>query len=238
MAPEPEPPDPARREDEIASAAAPVAPSGDGDAPPEGAPNPETTRSGSAPAIATAGLVTPPAEDEGTTEGAVVEQQVDRAGTPPRAAAPAPAEMTPLSLPRPELLRITPAERELLGHMGTVVPTPRAAKRVVNIYRMLRVSVPLDELDAFLSDGGGEYQAPVLLLGVLVGLPECSSSVLDKLQAAGEDDDMWALLRGVTGIDRLLAVAEEHVTLDRSGPYRRWAPRVWRFSFRLGPDTR
>ena len=36
-------------------------------------------------------------------------------------------------LPRPEALVITNAERALLGKVGGLVPTPRAAKRLVNI---------------------------------------------------------------------------------------------------------
>ena len=89
------------------------------------------------------------------------------------------AESPPL--PRPEALVILDAERELLGRVGSIVPTPRAAKRLVNIYRMLRVSVQGDELEAFLPGGGGEYQAVVLLLGVLIGRPSGAHEVFLKL---------------------------------------------------------
>jgi len=77
----------------------------------------------------------------------------------------------PPALPRPEALVISDPERKLLGKVGDLVPTPRAAKRLVNIYRMLRVSVLDDELEAFLPSGRSEYQVVVLLLGVLVGRP-------------------------------------------------------------------
>ena len=50
-----------------------------------------------------------------------------------------PAE--PKLLPRPEALVTTDPERAMLGQLGALVQTPRAAKRLVNIYRMLRVSV-------------------------------------------------------------------------------------------------
>jgi hypothetical protein len=168
----------------------------------------------------------------------------------------APVLPPPPALPRPEALVISAAERALLGHLGGIVPTPRAAKRLVNIYRMLRVSVPEDELGAFGpdSDGGGEYQAVILLLAILVGRPVEAAGVFGALRAASGEDDLWQVLdsyaaarrkmpgnsehtAGLAGgadITAALGKLREHVTVSSAGPYRRWAPRVARFSFRLG----
>ena len=54
-----------------------------------------------------------------------------------------------LEPPKPEGLLISDVEVRLLGRVGGLVPTPRATKRLVNIYRMLRASVPTDEADDF-----------------------------------------------------------------------------------------
>ena len=157
-----------------------------------------------------------------------------------------PDEMTPMTatavkdvpvasppLPRPEALVISDAERELLGKVAGFVPTPRAAKRLVNIYRMLRVSVLDDELEAFLPSGGGEYQAAVLLLGILVGRPSQAHKVFGTLENAADTDNVWKVLDEFTDMREPLATAREDIKVMQAGPYRRWAPRVARFSFRF-----
>ena len=138
----------------------------------------------------------------------------------------------PAPLPRPEALLISDAERKLLGWVGGIVPTPRAAKRLVNIYRMLRVSVQDDELEAFLPSGGSEYQAVVLLVGVLVGRPSQANEVFERLRAAADTHDVWEVLGELTEVYEPLATVRSHIKVTQVGPYRRWVPRVARFSFR------
>ncbi|MEP7023525.1 MAG: P-loop NTPase fold protein, partial [Actinomycetota bacterium] len=147
---------------------------------------------------------------------------------------PAPARAVLPPLPRPEALVITGAERALLGDLGGIVPTPRAAKRLVNIYRMLRVSVPEDELEAFRPGGGDEYQAVVLLLAILVGRPAEAGDIFAALRAASDDTDVWQVLGGFDDAAAALAAVRRQLTVTGAGPYRRWVPRVARFSFRLG----
>jgi hypothetical protein len=139
----------------------------------------------------------------------------------------------PPAVPRPEALVLTEAERQLLGRMGALVPTPRAAKRLVNIYRMLRVSVPQEELDAFGPTGTGEYQAVVLLVAVLVGQPAHSAAVLASIVDAANEADIWDVLAECPEVADRLQPLRPHITLNHAAPYRRWAPRVSRFSFRL-----
>jgi hypothetical protein len=146
-----------------------------------------------------------------------------------------PAEPPPL--PRPQSLLISDDERELLGAVGGIVPTPRAAKRLVNTYRMLRVSVPDDELETFLPSGGSEYHAVVLLLSVLVGLPSQAKEIFEKLETAANADDVWKVLAEFTDAFELLATVRSRIKVTQAGPYRRWAPRVSRFSFRFADDS-
>jgi hypothetical protein len=98
---------------------------------------------------------------------------------------------------------------------------------------MLRVSVPDSELQAFLPTGGDEYQAVVLLLGVLVGRPSRAHEVFGKLGATADTDDVWDVLREYKDVSEPLATVRSHITVTQAGPYRRWVPRVARFSFRL-----
>ncbi len=133
--------------------------------------------------------------------------------------------------PRPELLRISPPEREILAQLGVIVRTPRAAKRLVNIYRMLRVSVPPDEMDLFLpGSDGNEYKAAALLLGILVGRPHQAHELFEKLRYADEGSSIWVLLGDHLGASELRSAVGDDVQL---AAYRRWADRVSRFSFLL-----
>jgi hypothetical protein len=139
----------------------------------------------------------------------------------------------PVALPRPELLVISIAERELLRRLGGLIPTPRAAKRLVNIYRMLRVSVPERELDEFRPGGGSHYEAVVLLLGILVGRPALANDVFTSVMTSKDSANIWQVLSKFPDVHGPLADVRQHVTVTQAGPYRRWAPRVSRFSFRL-----
>jgi hypothetical protein len=173
----------------------------------------------------------------GTLEPSGDTGDVEANGTPTTLSRPTPDTVPPgpsePPLPRPEALVISDAERASLGQLGGIVQTPRATKRLVNIYRMLRVSVPDGELEAFRPGGGEEYQAVVLLLGVLIGQPLLAPQVFRTLMGSADDDDVWQLLLDFPGVHRSLAPLRAHATLAKVAPYRRWAPRVSRFSFLL-----
>jgi hypothetical protein len=68
---------------------------------------------------------------------------------------------------------ITPPELAMLERLSVFVRSPRQAKRVINIYRMLRSTQSLSAGSSFLKPGTaeGDYQAVVLLLGVLSAKP-------------------------------------------------------------------
>ena len=68
----------------------------------------------------------------------------------------------------PQLLDLTPSETALLGRLAPLVRTPRAAKRMLNIYRMLRVTRDLGPASRFLA---GDYQSVCQLLALLTGYP-------------------------------------------------------------------
>jgi peptidoglycan hydrolase-like protein with peptidoglycan-binding domain len=179
----------------------------------------------------------PVADVPSTGEGAApAPQQAGRSdgGAPSAATSPstAPPVPPPAPPPPPEALVLTDDERDLLGALGPLVATPRSARRLVNIYRMLRVSVPAEESTAFAPDGGREFEAAMLLLAVVIGRPAVAAEVLGDVLRAGDDDPVWPVLTRSWQLAALDGV-RARLTVQTVGPYRRWAPRVARFSFKL-----
>lgn len=84
----------------------------------------------------------------------------------------------PAQIARP----LTDQEIDLLAALDLLVDTPREAKRLVNLYRMLRSTRDLSEASRFLGDEQrpGEYQAVVVLLGLLTAHARLLSRVLDS----------------------------------------------------------
>ena len=79
--------------------------------------------------------------------------------------------------PRP----LTEPELALLSELESFVSTPRAAKRLFNLYRMLRSTRDLSAASSFLGDNGapGEYQAAAVLLGMLTADAGLLGQVMD-----------------------------------------------------------
>jgi hypothetical protein len=75
---------------------------------------------------------------------------------------------------------ITRREIDLLGHLGGLVRTPRAATRLVNVYGLLRSTRALHEGSSFLGtdEEPGSYQAIAQLLGVLTAAPHLLRAML------------------------------------------------------------
>ena len=135
---------------------------------------------------------------------------------------------------RPRQLDISAAELEFLSRLAPLVPSPRATKRLINLYRLLRARLSGAELDDFV---GGEGAAAVLvLLAVHAGEAKAADGLFNRIGAAGsgltswqglldryrEDDDVEELcgqLARIEGMPDSLAV------------YREWLPLVRRFSF-------
>ena len=148
----------------------------------------------------TAVIPTPgrPADDPATTTVAdqVPELPTDRptSDSPDRPAAPArPGPTSGLASPpagvdavagstlaRLTTTPITGRELTLLGAMAPLVKTARSAKRLFNIYGLLRSYRNVAEGRRFLgsADSPGDYQAVVQLLGILSGAPELLEPLL------------------------------------------------------------
>ncbi len=81
--------------------------------------------------------------------------------------------------PRP----LTDPELTLLTALDMLVDTPREAKRLLNLYRMVRATRDLSPASRFLGMDGrpGEFEAVVLLLGLLTAHASLLADVLDMV---------------------------------------------------------
>jgi hypothetical protein len=154
----------------------------------------------------------------------------------------------------PQQLQVSAAEVDFMARLGRLLPTPRAAKRLVNVYRLVRIGVRSADLAAFVGDElGGPYQAVQVLLAILVGHPEFARRVFllvlettsgELPDAAFADLVAVVELAGRSGgkpggntqssglIHSLLAEVREDSPLSVSiDECRRWCPRLARFSF-------
>jgi hypothetical protein len=89
---------------------------------------------------------------------------------------------------------LTQAEVQFAQQLGLLVDSPRAAKRLMNTYRLIRATQHVGSRSRFLGSDGqpGEHQAVLTLLAVAAGYP----TVADRLLVALEHD------AGSKGINR------------------------------------
>ncbi len=111
----------------------------------------------------------------------------------------------------PEGLTLSGPERELLGKMRPLISTPRSAKRMINIYRLIRA--PLSESDiakfADVSEQDSEFVAVQILLGILVGCPGMAADIFRGLRSTNESS-FWTYVRS------LLPVKPDNSTSTRN----------------------
>jgi hypothetical protein len=229
-------------------------------------PKPDQTAAGDPPSSATAGTAD---EDDAIAEAPAPESE------PP----PEPAELIVPDAgsevassrsgdaPPVETLQLSEPELKLLSSLAPLVETPREAKRMLNLYRMIRSTKNLTPAGPFLGseDQPGDYQAVVILLGLLSGH---ARRLEDVLVAAPGDDcagglrhrdsgESWAdFVAGMApqpnganaivgaraaddlaGWQRLAEGLAPATELVKKDlqPFQRWAPLISRFSFLLSP---
>ncbi len=133
-----------------------------------------------------------------------------------------------------------------------LIPSPRAAKRLVNVYRILKARVPLSDLPRFEGSEGfpGAFQVPMLLLAVVIHsprwaakhfpsllaeLPSFDSVATGLLTAAsrgGDEDELSGL---ASALQALVGASTFPTDVDL---LRQWLPHVARYSFDMNPLSR
>ena len=179
-------------------------------------------------------------------------------GAPAEATTAPPTTATPGIDPNPPSLEITQPELEFIRRLAPAIATPRLAKRLVNVYRLVRASQSEQVLAGYVE--GHEYEAVLVLLAILVGFPSQAGRVYDALAdpalsgpwsefVAGfeprpsgtshsnrfdasmteEEARRWSrLYRCVMDLHETVQLPDDIVH------YRRWVDRLARFSFETG----
>jgi KAP-like P-loop domain-containing protein/caspase domain-containing protein/WD40 domain-containing protein len=148
-------------------------------------------------------------------------------------------------------LQLTEPELAFLARLSPLIRTPRATKRLVNVYRLLRAPLGETELSQLLGDAdtAPEHPAVLLLLTIVTGFPDPAQAVIGGLLEApgGTWPEFLGRLRAQRhaaadhpGALRWKAFFDAYDHLDLTGMpepieiYERWAPRAARYSFRTG----
>ena len=98
--------------------------------------------------------------------------------------------------PNPKHLQLQDCEREFMKLLHPLIHSPRAAKRFVNVYRLLRTSVDANELEMFVTKNkGGEYQAVQLLLAIQTGYPNQAVEITDDLIEQKPQESWWTFIQ-------------------------------------------
>ncbi|WP_406823959.1 P-loop NTPase fold protein [Pedobacter sp. KACC 23697] len=142
-------------------------------------------------------------------------------------------------------LEIKDWESEFAGKLFEFISTPRAAKRFVNIYRLMKVGISKNELTEFegVSGNPGDFQCPMLLLAIIVGCPNEAPNLLANLYkealqgrniAQGLDQILnEEIAQEIMGFPvKIRRIIDDLWFRDTSALLLKWIPEVSRFSFR------
>ncbi|EMD26334.1 P-loop NTPase fold protein [Amycolatopsis azurea] len=118
---------------------------------------------------------------------------------------------------RPDRLRLTEVERDFVHVLRKRLNTPREIRKLVNLYRLVRIGIPDADLARFV---GGPYRAVLVLLTLLVADPDSARSTFIAL-SGGEPvreafPPEWRL---------------DAESFDDLSVYRNWVGTLARFSF-------
>ena len=112
-----------------------------------------------------------------------------------------------------------------------LVGTPRAVKRFLNTYQLLRVSV--DDVEAFLA--GEEYRSVLILLALMTGTAPLTEQMIGELRSMDEATfELFARSRGpeVDGWQQIASACEDLPTATLTpAVIADWLSKVARYSF-------
>ena len=126
-------------------------------------------------------------------------------------------------------------ESQFMSRLGPLLSTPRAAKKLVNLYRLTRIRIDDSDLDRFID--GGEYRIVQTLLAVLVGNPGESRTIFCSLLEAAPSNigDILVTLPRTPYCAKMVAVLEPMLAAgelsSNADDYRKWCRELARYSF-------
>ena len=83
-----------------------------------------------------------------------------------------------------------------MKRLHELIPSPRAAKRFVNVYRLVKAKAEANEerFERLTFPFGGDYRAALLLLAILTGFPEQAAEILGDLIKSSGGGAWWEFL--------------------------------------------
>ena len=130
----------------------------------------------------------------------------------------------------PQALRLTTDERDFMLTFLPLVGTPRAVKRFLNTYQLLRVSV--DDVATFL--GSEEYRSVLILLALMTGTAPLTEGMIGELRSMNEATfELFLESRAeVDGWQQIASACEDLPTATLTpAVIAAWLSKVARYSF-------
>jgi hypothetical protein len=122
--------------------------------------------------------------------------------------------------------------------------SPRRAKRFLNVYRVLKASLPPDRYADLVRSRGasGDYRAILTLLSIMTGAPSASDHVFTRIAAARDASTVKELIEELGAqprgpdMERALGALRRYITMvgtDKApvAPLRKWRAHAARYSF-------
>jgi hypothetical protein len=139
-----------------------------------------------------------------------------------------------------ESLQIDSVELDFMNELAPLLGrSPRALKRFVNVYRLIRIGLSAYERQVFLNDANGvpDYQAVLFLLAVDTGAPVIAPVLFKKMLSLASAeltrrDKKGKMLYLTPTVENLIAVLEEDATVKNTPDWER----IQRW-FRVTPQT-
>ncbi|MEW2558546.1 translation initiation factor IF-2 N-terminal domain-containing protein [Streptomyces griseorubiginosus] len=142
---------------------------------------------------------------------------------------------------QPEQLTLQADEIDFMARLGRLTPTPRSAKKLVNLYRLVRISIDRHSLSDFIGtpQNPGAYQVVQILLAVLVGSPRHSTAIFEAIMEAEPASHIVQALRAApltnTAVSTLTDLIDEISAaipvITGTADYQPWCGKLARFSF-------
>ena len=136
----------------------------------------------------------------------------------------------------PKALNVPEGEQQFVKQLLPLLTTPRTTKRLLNVYRLIRVSLDDKDIEAFEKE---QYQSVLVLLAVMYSFPTIAAEFFTGIRSTREstihdyikqmsnkskNGDWQRLNRGIKKI----------TCIQNIDVYRRWFEVVGRFSFQVG----
>jgi hypothetical protein len=138
-------------------------------------------------------VATPPRERDGRSGASGAAPARGRSRPEPGPSSPEPAARVDLT---PRSLRLEAAEVNHIRELAGMIASPRSAKRLANLYRIVRATLDDSALDALIA---GKYRLTQLCLAIVIGQPALSaelfSAILGKKMRSRSDLEAWCTAR-------------------------------------------